>query len=57
MSDGFEGVIFLCLEVEFEAMMIGGVEGLVAGAGPVPEDEGGIVWGFELFAVEFDADC
>jgi hypothetical protein len=56
MSDGLEGVIFLCLEVEFEAMMIGGVEGLVAGAGSVPEDEGGVVWGFELVAVEFGAE-
>ena len=57
MSDWFEGVTFLCLEVEFEAMMIGGVKWLVAGAGSIPEDEGGVVWGFELVAVEFGADC
>jgi hypothetical protein len=57
MSDGSEGVTFLCLEVELKTMMIGGVEGLVAGTRSVPEDEGGVVWGFELVAVEFGADC
>jgi hypothetical protein len=35
--------------------MVGGIEGLVAGARSVPEDEGGVMWGFELVAVELFA--
>ena len=45
----------LVLKVLFESIMIGGVEGLVAGSRSVPEDECRVVVYLELFAVEFEA--